>query len=479
MTLTRIVFKNARQRALSTVLTGLSVAVGVALIAAILIIKVVTQERLEVGYSGFDLVVGAKGSPLQLVLNVVYHLDTSPGNIPYSVFERLEKDTRVTLAVPFSVGDNYQGFRIVGTTDRFLKEFEPSQGRRFELAMGRIFEFEEADLLEAMKEALKRGRGGQEQEKGSEAEHEHGPAPEPGEGHEHGKVEEQHQEEAHHHAPHYEAVLGWRVAQQTGLQVGEKIVVTHGVQAAEDGPKHEESPWTVVGILKPTGTPADQAIYINLDSFYHVEGHELQGRSGTTTEARPSGGEKAAEPELGEISAIGLKGRNFPSLMALRKEIGRGETTQAAAPVDEIRKLLRIVGNVDSILLIEAALIVVVSAVGTALAMFNSMNDRRRDIAVMRALGARRQTIFGIVVGEAVLIAGVGGVVGLALGHLVVLLSSPLVEAAVGFPVSAGSFHPFELGILAGMLLVGIGSGLGPAAAAYRTNVAENLSPHA
>src|SRR3989344_6370847 len=121
MTLARIILNNTRQRFLSAVLTSLSVAVGVALMIAILTIKIVSQERLRLGYSGFDLVVGSKGSPLQLVLNVIYHLDTSPGNIPFSVYEKLKKDPRVKFVVPFSVGDNYQGFRIVGTTDSFLK----------------------------------------------------------------------------------------------------------------------------------------------------------------------------------------------------------------------------------------------------------------------------------------------------------------------------------------------------------------------
>ena len=131
MTLVRIIINNAKQRMLSTVLTSLSVAVGVALIIAILTIKLVSQERLRVGYSGFDLVVGAKGSPLQLVLNVVYNLDSSPGNIPYTLLEKLEKDERVKLVVPFAVGDNYKGFRIVGATDVFLKKFEPRMGEHF------------------------------------------------------------------------------------------------------------------------------------------------------------------------------------------------------------------------------------------------------------------------------------------------------------------------------------------------------------
>jgi putative ABC transport system permease protein len=136
MNLMKIVMKNMRQRALATWLTGTSVALGVALAVAIVLIKQGVQQRFEQGTLGYEMVVGAKGSPLQLVLNTVYNLDISPGNISWKLFEQLRADPRVKLAVPFSVGDNFHGFRIVGTTDAFFKEFEFEPGRKPELAAG-------------------------------------------------------------------------------------------------------------------------------------------------------------------------------------------------------------------------------------------------------------------------------------------------------------------------------------------------------
>jgi len=443
MTLGRIIFNNARQRLLSTALTGLSVAVGVALIVAILTIKLVSQERLRVGYSGFDMVVGARGSSLQLVLNVVYHLDTSPGNIPFSLYEKLGKDPRVKMLVPFAVGDNYQGFRIVGTSDIFLRDFEPQPHQSFELASGRIFKFEESELLEAMKDAMDRGS--------------------------HEKTDGK--DDHHHDAGHCEAVLGSTAADVTGLKIGNTFVATHGVQQNSEGEKHQESPWTVVGILKPTETPADRAIYINLDSFYHIEGHVIEEKHSSKSDSTAS-----AEPEPGQISALALKTRSPIAVWSLRREINNGDEAQAAVPSEEIRKLLTITGNVDRILLIQAVLIVIVSAMGTALAMFNSMNDRRRDIAVMRALGARRQTIMAIIVGEAVLIAGLGAGLGLILGQVVVQASASMIQAAVGFSIPAWTFHGFEVVVLIGMLMLGVLAGIGPALMAYRTNVAMSLS---
>lgn len=488
MTLARIIWNNGRQRRLSTVLTSLSVAVGVALIIAILTIKHVSQERLRMGYSGFDLVIGAKGSPLQLVLNVVYNLDASPGNIPYTLYEKLQKDQRVKLVVPFAVGDNYKGFRIVGTSDRFLTEFEPQRNQKFELAEGRVFHFEEEELLEAMKEAMERGKeeGGQKPEpeppapKGKADKHDH-------HGHGHGdhgagvgdqKPEASSQKPGdaggHHDHAHgtevREAVLGSEAARATGLKVGATFVATHGIRDDEDGEKHEHDAWTVVGILKPTGTPSDRAIYINLDSFYHIEGHVIEAKD-------EAGNGEAKEPEVGQISALALQTYSPISVFVLRKQINDRDDAQAAVPAEQIQKLLSIVGNVDRILIAQAVLIIIVSAIGTGLALFNSMNDRRRDIAVMRALGARRGTIFSIVVGEALLIAAMGGLAGMVLGHWVIHLASPAVQAAVGFAIPPWSFHPFEAVVFAGVLLAGLLAGIGPAVSAYRTDVATNLNP--
>ena len=146
MTLSRIIWANARQRGLSSALTAMSVAVGVALAVAILVLRASVQDRFRLGYSGYDLVVGAKGSPLQLVLNIVYHLEASPGNVPYALAARLATDARVRWAAPFALGDNYEGFRVVGTTDVFLRELEPQPEQRLEFAAGRAFRFDEAEL---------------------------------------------------------------------------------------------------------------------------------------------------------------------------------------------------------------------------------------------------------------------------------------------------------------------------------------------
>jgi putative ABC transport system permease protein len=247
MNLFTVIMKNMRQRALATTLTTISVALAVALTVAIVHIKRGMEDRFQQSTVGYEMVVGAKGSPLQLVLNTVFNLDISPGNIPWSVVEKLRADKRVKAAVPFSVGDNYHGFRIIGTTDEFGKTFG------HHLTQGRWFNFSEDALRDAFSEA---------------SEHAHERI-----AREHGKKPVEHAK--HHHAAS-EAVIGAIVARETGLRVGQTFIAEHGLEAAADGEQHADNPWTVVGVLAETGTAVDRGLYINLDSFYHIEGHEVR-----------------------------------------------------------------------------------------------------------------------------------------------------------------------------------------------------------
>ncbi|HTS15981.1 MAG TPA: ABC transporter permease [Verrucomicrobiae bacterium] len=453
MNLVKIVGKNMRQRALATWLTGASVMLGVALAVAILLIKQGVQQRFEQGTLGYEMVVGAKGSPLQLVLNTVYNLDVSPGNVSWKLFEQLRNDKRVKLAVPFSVGDNYKGFRIVGTTDTFFKDFEFEPGRKPELASGRIFNFSEASLMSAFREAAERAREREARERGEEVK----PAPEP----------------EHAERP-FEAVIGSTVAEQTGLAIGQQFIAAHGVQPSAEAKLHTKNPWTIVGILQPTHTAVDRAIYINLDSFYHIEGHELRAPTG---QEKPAAEEKDNDPDPGQVSSIVLKLRSPIMAFGLYREINDREDAQAAFPAAEIRKLFDIVGNIDKLLLAQAILILVVGGVAIAVSIYNSMSERKREIAILRALGARRSTIFSIVLLEAVTICLFGSALGLVGGHVVVALANGALYKASGFVIPAFHIQPLEWYVLGVAVILGAAAGLGPAVGAYRTDVAKNLAP--
>lgn len=450
MNLFKIVIKNMRQRALATTLTAVSVALAVALTVAIVHIKRGMEDRFQQSTIGYEMVVGAKGSPLQLILNTVFNLDISPGNIPWSVVEKLRADKRVKAVVPFSVGDNYHGFRIIGTSDKFKDSFG------YQLTEGRWFNFSEEALRDAFAEANERS---------------------------HERIAKEHGKElaksAEHHHAVSEAVIGATVAHETGLRLGQTFIAEHGLESDSNAEQHTDNPWTVVGILAATGTAVDRGLFINLDSFYHIEGHEVRDTvkaDATKIEVKKEE-EKDNDPDPGQVSSVALKLHSPVHALGLYREINDSPDAMAAFPAVEVRKLFAIVGNIDLILLAQAILIGLVAGVAIAVSIYNSMSERRREIAVMRALGARRKTIFAVVVLEAVAICALGGLTGIVGGHVIVAFANSVLHQVSGFTVSPLAFQPVELLIAAGCIVLGALSGLGPAARAYRTEVAEHLSP--
>ena len=264
-------------------------------------------------------------------------------------------------------------------------------------------------------------------------------------------------------------MIGATVAQVTGLRVGQTFIAAHGVEVSPNAEEHTANPWTVTGILAPTGTAVDRGMYINLDSFYHIAGHEVRD-SGQPVE-------QDNDPDPGQVSAIAVKLRSPIHALPLYREINDGAAAMAAFPAVEVRKLFAIVGNIDRILLAQAILIGLVAGVAIAVSIYNSLSERRREIAILRALGARRSTIFAIVVWEAVAICAVGAAVGMAGGHLIVAVANVALRQVSGFTVAPLALEAAELWVVAGSVALGALAGFGPAWQAYRTEVAENLAP--
>lgn len=418
MSLWTIVLKNIAQRKLSSTLTAASIALGVAVVVAVLAIKEESREGFRQSAFGYDLVVGAKGSRLQLVLNTVYHLDDSPGNIPYDLYERLKADRRVKLAVPVAMGDFYEGHRIVGTSDRLFRDFEVQGGQRFELSEGRLFAFDEQKLRHVLT---------------APPDHDHA-----GEG------------------AVFEAVVGARVS---GLRPGSTFVARHD---NEFGETHQER-WTVVGVLKPTGTANDRAVFINLESFYHIRTH------------------RAEEVNRGKISSILIQARGHPrgdrAAKDLAYDLNKGNEAMGVVPAEVVVELFQLIGKVDVLLLAVSALVILVAGVSILVSIYNSMAERRRAIAIMRALGARRTTVLSIVILEAAELCFIGGLAGLVLGHVLTAVSAQVLAARAGVSIAPLVFRPEQLLILAGVVALGALAGLVPALRAYRTDIADGLGP--
>ena len=422
MSLFRIVFKNLRQRALSSALTSLSIALGVAVVVAILTVKEQSQAAFAQSAFGYDLIVGAKGSELQLVLNTVYHLEKSPGNIPYGLYKELAADKRVKMAVPVAVGDSYHGFRLVGTSDRFLKEFEVLPGRSFELSAGRVFDFSEDRLDHVMN---------------APPDHDHGA----------------------HEMP-FEAVVGSAAAAATGLGAGSTFVASHGIDEGPGVTAHEEK-WTVTGVLRPTGTPNDRAIFINLESFFAIKGHPKPGQEGRGP----------------EISAIIVKSKGNLAARDLVYTLGRRTDAMGVLPGAVVGRLFEWFGNVNALLIAVSILVIVVGGVSILVSIYNSMSERRRPIAILRALGARRSTILAIILMEATTLCLIGGLSGVVGGHFLAEAAGRVLRSQAGLSITGWAFHPLEGAVIGSLLILGILVGLLPALKAYRSDISKGLNP--
>jgi putative ABC transport system permease protein len=418
-----IVRRSLGQHALSTIITALSIALGSGLVMAVFSIKSQTYQAFTGGQAGFDAVLGARGSQLQLALNTVFHLETSPGNIPWAMYQQIKQDPRVKLAIPYAVGDNYQGFRIVGTTREIFTEFEYQQGHKFHAQPGgRFFNA------------------------GSSANDSESPR---------------------------EAVIGIYVAQATGLSAGSTFNPYHGL--IHDERQRHRDRYTVVGVLEATNSPSDRVIWIPIDGVYRMSGHVLRGGGETF---RAAEGEEIPD-EHKEVSAVMLKLRDPQSGFQLDQTINKqGKVATLAWPIGRVMAdLFDKLGWMNRVLAMVAYLVIAVAAGSILASVYNTINERRREFAILRALGARRATVFSVIVIESALIALIGATGGYAVYAAILAVTKIIVKAQTG--VELNIWRIDSILWLTPLLMIAVGAlaGLIPAFKAYRTDVAEHLAP--
>lgn len=447
MTLLQIAWKSLRQRALASSLTALSVALGVMLMVAVLVISAVLDNTFSQRSVGYDLIIGPKGSPLQLVLSTIYHVSPPIENLPYRFYREFKKDPRVAVAIPINIGDSTEqgNFPIVGTIPEYF-DHDYAPGRQF-LIKGNTLR------------------------------------------------------------KPFDAIIGSRVAETNRWTLGSTFRMIHGGNEAH---VHDEE-FTVVGVLAPTGTPNDKSVFIHLDGFYQVSGHDKPFREGIVREREFFGEPPLSEAELSaEVARLEKKyshashdhgshaghehfhdvpdlQKEVTSILVLVKnpivaplmegELKKGFKVMGVNPIKPMRQLMvDVLGGVRVLLLVLTGLIILVSAIGIFVSIYNSMSARRREIGILRALGARRQTVFSIILLESLLLCLGGGLLGLLLGHGLVFLASPMVEARAGIIMQPWTFTSYELVLIPALLGLATLVGFLPGLTAYRTDVAEALT---
>lgn len=394
-----IVFKSLRQHALSTWITACSIALAGGLLMSVWMVKAQSQQTFTQVTGGFDAVLGARGSELQLVLNAVFHLEASPGNMDWQDYLDIKNDPSVGLAAPIAVGDNYLGYRLVGTLPELFEKAEYATGKKYQVVSpGRLFD-----------PTLR------------------------------------------------EAVVGSFVAQRLGLKRGDQFHPYHGLTFNEKE-QHAET-YVVVGVLEPSNTPADRVIWIPLEGLQKMGGHTAASST--------------------QVSAV-LVRFNSPiagKMVQLRYN-KQGNRLTLAWPIGTIMaQLFDKIGWFDRVLALVAWLVALVATGSVLASIYNSMNERRREIAILRSLGAQRTTILGAVVLEAAAIGTIGMILGFAVYAMILSGVAGVIRAQTGVVINPLAFHPVLLWAPAGMIGLSALAGLVPGLKAYRTDVAEHLVP--
>jgi putative ABC transport system permease protein len=388
-----------RARPLATALSLTLLALGVGTIAMLLLVAGQLEERMQRDARGIDLVVGAKGSPMQLILSGIYHLDAPTGNIPLAAAQAFAKNRLVKRAIPLALGDGWKGFRIVGAGPDYAAHY----GAR--LKAGRLYE------------------------------------------------------------KPMEAVLGAEVAARTGAGVGAAFVGAHGVGG--EGVVHGEAPYTVVGVLAPSGAVLDRLVLTSIESVWrvHEEHHEPADEE-----------ERKALEEDREVTVVLLQYASPLAAATLPRSINAQSELQAASPAYETARLFRIVGFGVEALRAFAAVLMLAAGFSVFIALFNALEERRYDLAVMRTLGASPARLFGLLLAESALLSLAGAALGLALGHAFAAAFGAWLQAERQAAVTGLAWDWEELWLVALSLAIGVLAALLPAWRAYRTDVSRILA---
>ena len=430
MNLAKISWSNLTDKPLSSFLSGLLMTLGIAIISLLLLLNKQLQDQFSRNIRGIDMVIGAKGSPLQLILSSIYQIDSPVGNIPFDEAERLTRNPMIKTAIPLAMGDSYKSFRIVGTNKKYLDHFGAT------LAQGQLVK---ADL---------------------------------------------------------EVVIGPRVAAATGLKVGDSFASQHGMDG--NGEEHGDKKYKVVGILNPGNSVCDQLILTNIASIWavhdHGEGHEeghhneaavnIPGRVSkaekhdrdehTDGEDHDHDAEAGSEPSP-EITAMLVKFRN-PMGMMLKRGIDNNSKLQAALPAIEVNRLFDLLGVGVQTLRGLALAIIIVAGISVFVSLYNSLKERRYEMALMLSMGATRAQLFGMLLLEGLVLALIGFVAGLTLSRVGLWLLSQFVEGNYHYSFSDLSILPDEWWLLAVAVAIGLIAAALPALSVYRMNISQTLA---
>ncbi|MEQ9297011.1 MAG: FtsX-like permease family protein [Cyclobacteriaceae bacterium] len=401
---------------LNTLLNTLLLGFGIAIIVVLLLVSTQVQDKFSRNAQGVDMVVGAKGSPLQIILCNIFHIDFPTGNIPLKDAIWLSRNRLIAGTIPLALGDSYQTLRIVGTNAKYVELYGG------EIAEGKLW----SDDLEV--------------------------------------------------------TLGSQAARTLGLGVGDKFSGEHGM--SEGGHVHEDHNYKVVGILAPSNSALDNLIMTNIESVWIM--HAYEEEEGEEEHAHEHSEDELIENPFGikvyhdlegkEITSLILQFRGPMAAVQLPRQINGRGNLQAASPAFEMARLLNLVGIGVDVVQGFAYLIIFIAGLSVFIALYNSLKERKYDLAIMRSMGASRLKLLLHIILEGMIITFLGGLTGFVLGHGVVELIGSMTSESGQVSVTGRIFLTEELLIIVISFALGVVASFIPAITAYRTDISKVLA---
>ncbi len=408
MNIFKISWANITNKPLNSFLSALLMTLGIGLISLLLLLNKQLDEQFRRNLKGIDMVVGAKGSPLQLILSSIYQIDAPTGNVSLAEAQRIIKNPLVKKAIPLSMGDNYQSFRIVGTNQQYPDHFEAklTAGKWFKTTM--------------------------------------------------------------------EATVGAKVAAATGLKIGDTFAGGHGFLNMED--LHSDKKYTVVGIMERNNSVIDQLILTDLTSVWAIHEHTEPATPSATDMLTGADSSPTTDAPSEEITSLLIKFRNPMGMIALPRFINENTKMQAASVAFEINRLFSLLGVGIDTLRALALVIMLIAGVSVFVSLYNSLKERKYEMALMLSMGATRTRLFVLLLLEGLLLSVVGYVAGILLSRVGLWLFSRAAESDFHYSFANFGLLPEEIWLFAAALLVGILAAALPSLGVYRLNLSQTLA---
>ncbi len=416
--------RSAWHRRGTLVLVLLSIALATLLLLTLERMRQDIRAGFSQAVSGTDLVVGARTGPVQLMLYAVFRIGHATNNVSMASLRELAQHRAVSWLVPISLGDSHRGFAVMGTTNDYFSRFLYGDKQSLMLAQGRAF----SGTLDGL----------------------------------------------------FEAVIGADVAQGLGYQMDQQITLSHGLSSgpAELTAEHGDKPFTIVGVLARTGTPVDRTVHVSLPA---IEAIHLDWAGGAPLPGLKVPAEQARkfdlEPKQVTAALVGLKSRAAVFVVQRWVNEYEREPLLAVLPGVALDELWELIGVGERALLAISAIVAAVSLAGLVSVVLAGLNERRRELAVLRAVGAGPRHVLALLLAEGVLVTGLGALFGLLCSLATVAIAGPWVQQRFGIALQASAPSATQWALLAAVLLAGMLASLVPAARAYRLSLADGLSP--